>query len=446
MTIAWFTPFHARSAIGEFSQHITAELAKLADVELWISGDADVEPWTSDDAPMLSTGLPVVYYSPESSDLEKLRDHDIIVYNLGNYLGYHGDVHAVSKEYPGIVILHDRVLHHLFSDMWLMGSEPDPPRYIERMGAYYGADGAEVARACLEGERKPVWESDEEVLLYPLYEESIVNALGVITHSSGQARDVGAQWLGPVTSLQLPCYTDVLAKVDDTPRSPEDERLRLLTIGHLNPNKQVHRVIEMLLANPEIAARVEYRVIGPDGGFTAYSSHLGDLVAQGDASLKVEIVGWLPDEELEREMARTDVFVNLRHPNIEGGSASLMKQLAYGRPVLCFDSGYFGEMPQGTVMRVPTGDFGAAAGALRELVSSAELRRELGERAHALAVSYNERSYAEGLLAFVDESRGAVPALRFLDSVAYELGEMRVDSRLSIFDKIANDFGRILAL
>jgi hypothetical protein len=44
----------------------------------------------------------------------------------------------------------------------------------------------------------------------------------------------------------------------------------------------------------------------------------------------------------------------------------------------------------------------------------------------------------------LEESRRAAPALLFLDSLARELGHMRVDARLPIFDDIASDFARIL--
>jgi glycosyltransferase involved in cell wall biosynthesis len=443
MRIAWFTPFHVDSAIGEFSQHVALELAKRVDVELWVAEEADVEFWTSDDAPLLSSDLPLVRYSLESDALESLRGYDAIIYNLGNYLGYHGTVHAVSQRYPGIVILHDRVLHHLFSEMWLMESQPDPSRYIERMGAHYGAAGAEVARESLEGKRRPVWESEEELLRYPLYEEGIVNALGVVTHSEGQARDVRAKWCGPVAALRLPCYRDVLTRAIDARDGARGEKVRLLTMGHLNPNKQVHRVIEMLAADRELASRVEYRVVGPDGGFTSYMDTLRGVISHNE-HIDVKLLGRLSDADLEGELKRADIFVNLRYPNIEGSSASLLKQLAYGRPVLCFDSGFFGEVPEGSVVRVAAGDFAAASESLSRLVLEPDCRVRVGEQARELASSYSEGRYAEGLLSLVEASRRAKPGLELLGRVARELGHMQVDDRMPIFDEIANDFARIL--
>jgi glycosyltransferase involved in cell wall biosynthesis len=285
-----------------------------------------------------------------------------------------------------------------------------------------------------------------DVLRYPLYEEGIVNSLGVVTHSRQQAIDVRKGWLGPVTSLHLPCYRDVLSKASGVRRPVGEGRLRLLTMGHINPNKQVHRVIQMLVSDPELASKVEYRVAGPDGGFIAYRDTLRRLVNSSNGHLDVKILGWLPDDELEREMESADIFVNLRDPNIEGGSASLMKQLAFARPVLCFDTGCFAEMPEGSVERVPVGDFEAAATKLREIVQSEGRRRQLGENARKVATSYSEVRYAAGIFEFMEQCQSATPALRFLDLIAQELGDMQVNARLSIFDEIANDFGRILTL
>jgi glycosyltransferase involved in cell wall biosynthesis len=436
MRIAWFTPLSTRSAIGEFSCHVTSALSAFAEIEIW----------TSDEPPHRPTDLPVILYSPEAEDLELLPGRDAIVYNMGDYLPFHGHMHTVAQRQPGVVILHDRVLHHLYAGMWLQGSEPARETYVERMRAYYGEEGAEVARASLEGERRPIWESDEEALRYPLYEEGIRRALGVVTHSESQAADVHARWLGPVRALHLPCYSEILAQIDGAPAPACDGPLRLITVGHLNPNKQVHSVIQMLAADPQLAARVHYTVVGPDDGFKDYVEGLHRLIARHAGSVQVEILGWRPDAELDRLMAQADVFVNLRHPVMEGSSASLMRQLAYGRPILCFESGVFAELPAESVARVPAGDFHAAAEVLRGLVASADRRRLLGARARALAASYSERSYAEGLLQLIEESRRAAPALRLLDGVARELGNMHVDSRLPIFDEIADDFARILTI
>jgi glycosyltransferase involved in cell wall biosynthesis len=435
--IAWFTPLSTRSAIGEFSIHVAAALAELAEVEIW----------TADEPPHHATHLRVISFSRASEHLDLLPQRDAVVYNMGDYLPFHREIHKVAQRYPGVVILHDRVMHHLYAGMWLMDADPSRETYVERMGSYYGEAGREAARGSLEGSRRPVWESDDEVLRFPLYEEAILNAHGVATHSQGQAEDIRRHWPGPVEALHLPCYREIRERIVEPPRrSRDDGRLSLLTIGHLNPNKQAHRVVEMLAADAALAGRVRYTIVGPDEGFEDYIAELRRLVDRHSGQLSVDILGWQPEEELDRLMGEADVFVNLRHPVMEGSSASLMRQLAYGRPVLCFDSGFFGELPQDAVLRVADGDFAAAALQLRAIVEDRESRQRIGRRARELAASYDERSYAESLLALIERSRLAAPAMDCLDAAARTLGEMNVDSRLPTFDDIAEDFARILRL
>ena len=141
MKIAWFTPLSMRSAIGEFSAHVTRALAELAEVEIW----------TADEPPQLPTELPVFVIARDPSELDVaagVRRDDL----------QHGRLPAVpwrrscgcAGGIPGVVILHDRVLHHLFR-RHVADAAPSPRRKptSQRMGAYYGDDGAEVARDSL---------------------------------------------------------------------------------------------------------------------------------------------------------------------------------------------------------------------------------------------------------------------------------------------------------
>jgi glycosyltransferase involved in cell wall biosynthesis len=438
MRIAWFTPFSTRSAIGEFSRHITDVLAEHEEVVIW----------TPETAPLHPTDLQVINFSAESPRLYDLDQYDVIIYNMGDHLPFHGEIYAVSKRHPGIVILHDRVLHHLFAGLWLNSPRSAHHVYVDRMEAFYGERGAEVARASLADERLPLWESDVAVLEYPLYEEALQHAIGTITHSESQALDVRDRWLGPVRALHLPCYANVLQRADalvaSTPRRTKD-RVHLLSIGHVNPNKQTHRIVEILASDPELAAHVHYTVVGPTDDFQSYVAGLRQR-ARRNPNLSVDILGWREDRELERLMVEADVFVNMRHPVMEGSSASLMRQLAFGRPVLCFDEGFFGELPAEAVSHVAAGDFMAVADKLRELVFDPDLRRRIGDAGRAIAGDYTEQRYVEGLLEFIDESRRAAPALKFIDRVAVELGHMRVDDRSPVFKGISDDFGRFLVI
>jgi glycosyltransferase involved in cell wall biosynthesis len=434
--IAWFTPFATRSAIGEFGRHVTAALAAHADVDIW----------TADQAPLHQSDLRIIHFNG-AEDLDGARaDYDALVYNMGNYLAFHGEIHAVSQRHPGIVILHDRVLHHMFSVMWQSAPESVDVTYVSRMATYYGAAGETVARESVTGVNQPVWERDDEVVKYPLDEEALQHALGAVTHAQDHARYLRDRWFGPVRALALPVYRDVLAtaaqkRFQDERRA--DGRIQLTSIGHVIPNKNVGSVIEMLAADAELATMVHYTIVGSLDAGSVYVEQLERLL-RAAPELSVDILGWRETDELDQLMAATDVFVNLRQPVMESGSASLARELAFGRAVLCFDQGYFSELPPDAVARVPSGDFDAAAAALRRLVLDADHRREIGANALRLAGDLGEDHYAQALIEFIDEVQRATPALMLLDRVACELGKMRADPSLTVFDTIASDFGRIL--
>jgi hypothetical protein len=436
MRIAWVTAFSQRSGIAEFSRQVTPAIAAHADVEIW----------TCDDPPLLESRLPVVHFGDAPELEETLGDYDAVVYNMGNTVRPHRTIHELSQRHPGIVILHDRVLHPMFVAAWLCDGGFTDPMYVSRMATYYGEAAAQIARESLSGTRPLVWESDE-VVDYPFVEQALLRALGAVTHSDAHAQYIRNHWLGPVCALQQPAYRDWLATgtlAGPGPPARGDRRVQLTTIGHVNANKQIHRVIRMLAEDPELAALARYTIVGPLDASNSYASDLAALVRSAP-QVSVEMLGWCDDAELDRLMAATDVFVNLRHPVMESSSASLMLELAYGRPVLSFDSGAFGEIPADAVARVSAPDFDAAARELKRLVTDADYRRKIGENARGVADERSEAAYANGFIDFVGEVQRASPTLRLLDRVATELGVMGADPLLPIFDSIAGDFGRVLA-
>jgi len=438
MRIAWFSSFSGRSGIAEFSRHVTAALAARADVDIW-TADAD---------PLHDTALRIIRFGGGREPQATLAGYDAVVYNIGDTLALHREIHETSRRHPGIVILHDRVLHHMFVAMWCAEGGLVGPTYPSRMAAYYGEEGARAALESVAGMRPPVWEQDEEVVSYPLDEEALQRALGAVTHSQAHARYLRGRWLGPVKTLWHPTYHAVLATAagaDAAPPRP-DGRLALTTIGHVNANKQSHRVVRMLAEDPELAVMVHYTIVGPADPENPYVGELRALVESVAPAVSVEMLGWQEEEELDRLMAATDVFVNLRHPVMEGGSGSLMRELAFSRAILCFDDGSYGEVPAAAVARVPAGDFAAAHAELRRLVTDPDRRRSLGVEARRVASERSEAQYAQGLIEFIAQVGRATPTLALLDRVAGELGAMRADPSLPIFDTIAHDFGRILEL
>jgi len=405
MRIAWFTPFNDRSAIAEFSAQIALALSMTADVEIW----------TNEISPM-SSSIPTINYRHAQPNLDTLNQYDIAVYNFGNYLAYHDTIYEVSKQRRGLVILHDRVMQHFFAGYHFV-KQRNPQAYLDMMRRFYGWKGYLRAKAGVDGNKPGIWDDDLEVGRYPLFEECIVNAEGVVVHSSSQARLVRDGWCGPVRALHFPSYAGNLAAAPDPGvRATNRERLTILTIGHGNRNKRIHEVIRVLGEDQALARRSRYVVIGPiESSYRAELMHLIDRYSLADS---VDLMGYQPDDILRRYVAMSDVFVNLRLPSMEGGSASLMLEMAAGGPVIVYDVGVFAELPEGTVIKVnPSAPEGLHV-ALDRLLSSADLRVKVGTAARAFAVKWNEKRYAQEFLSFIDEVKSWRPLLTLSDTVA----------------------------
>jgi glycosyltransferase involved in cell wall biosynthesis/ribosomal protein S18 acetylase RimI-like enzyme len=422
--LAWFTPLGARSAIAEFSVHVTAALAEQVHVEIW-AVDADAR---SHETPLVVHDARDAAASPRALDR-----FDAVVYNLGNFARYHGAIVETSRLRPGTVVLHDRTYHHLFREYWRERSHD--ARFAAVLAESYGDAGRDYA---LTAASPGPWD-DEAAAAFSFLEEAVGNAEGVVVHSRSQAALVHAAWAGPLSTLFLPSYPsdwDAIAHRDER----HGPRALLLTIGDVNPNKQIHLVLDALRRNEELARRVRYVVAGSYDGASRYFAQLQSLAE----SLDVDFRGYVSDAEFAALARQTDVFVNLRYPNSEGSSASLMRQLPYGKPVLAYSSGVYGEMPKGTLALVETLEPDAIATAITRLLDTPALAETIGERGRGWAEAHAPELYARRLLSFIEsEVRPHRPLLGLADDVAVLLAEFGADRRLSVVDRLAEELATL---
>ena len=433
MRVAWFTPLSRRSAIAEFSLWVADALSAFCDVVIWAPGTADAR----------ATNLEVVDFAAVPTITHMLPSYDLCFYNIGNHAGYHGAIYEVSRRYPGTVVLHDRVLHHFFFTHWFTDGRRD--LYLRALERQYGAEARAAAEDSFAGIRQPLWEDDEAVTRFPLFEEALAGARGVVVHSAGQASTIDERWFGPVAPLFLPAYPPAEGTDEAVPTSfRADGRTTLVTVGHVNRNKQVHRVVEAL-AEAELRDRVRYLVIGPLDAGGPYGMELEAVIARHGLEETVELTGYLPDTAVGALLRSADVLVNLRYPAFEGGSASLMQGLALGKPTLVYETGSYAELPADAVRKVSPGDDLALSAALLELVTEPERRAAVGSAARQAASERTPEQYARSLLDFVEEMRYWEPALRLCDRVGCELAELGVPPEAAAVDLIAHETHTVLS-
>jgi len=430
--IAWFTPFSRSSAIGRFSAAVTAELSRHAEVELW-------HPWTSTAYEVRVRQ--VSFRSACDIPPGRLDEYDLVIYNFGNHLPFHREIYEISRQTPGLCILHDFVMQHFFA-AYFVEHLRQPHRYVQLMERHYGEPGRRAAEASLARRGPPLWETDA-VMEFPLFEPAIQGAFGVITHAEFFRQWVEAVFAGPVARLHLP-YTPPPA-TDIPPRRAlgvSEERVLAVTVGHVNRNKRVRSVLEVLAKHSDLRARILYAVLGPAD--PDYERELRELIARWSLQDCVRLLGYVDDRLLAAYLHHADFCINLRFPVTEGASASLAEQMLLGKPVIVARIGCYQEIPDDCAVKVaPTGAPEELAQALRKLALDPAARQAIGIRAKEFADNhFQPRHYAQRLLDFAWQVRSAKPLLKLADGLASELANLGIDQATDQQTRLVQDLAR----
>ena len=132
-----------------------------------------------------------------------------------------------------------------------------------------------------------------------------------MVHAQDHGELIRGRWFGPVAALFLPAYPPAHLTAE-LPRSLQlDDRLTLLTVGYVNRNKQIHRVVEAI-AEGGLHDGVRYLVVGPHDPNSAYAAELEELIRRCGLEQSVQLVGYQSDEVLGALLRYADVLINLR--------------------------------------------------------------------------------------------------------------------------------------
>jgi glycosyltransferase involved in cell wall biosynthesis len=422
--IAWFSPAAGESGVVEYSRRVLEVLQRVAEPVLFCAGTPEGFPG----------GIRAVDFTVDRDELGQLGRYDAVVYNLGNNYRYHGPIWDVARSHPGILVLHDRVLHHFFVQCF-QDRRLGAVSYLDRVNRLYGPAADDVAGHMLDPQQWGMV-TGEQLLQYSFIEEAVRVARGVVVHSRWHGKAVRRAWSGPLCELWLPAH--------DQQSSPaqlrrEDGRAILLTLGHVEFNKHVDKVVQAFAHDLELSARARYLIAGAYHPDSPYVRELSEQVAGHSLAGTVNLIGYLSPAELVDHAAATDVFVNLRQPNFEGSSASLMYELAFGKPVVVYRSGSFAELPDDVVVKVTPGDELDLLLRLRELVDQEGRRAQIGAAARRFAERRSTQAYVGELLAFATEVGTWTPRAEIAEHIGQELAALGADRRLNGVERVARE-------
>ncbi len=384
--IAFFSPLPPeRSGIADYSAELLPYLARWVDVTLFV-----VRPDRVTDS--LCERFPIRDIAEYGAARWR---YDLALHQMGASM-YHDAMYAALLRYGGIVVLHEHNLHRFIATRTI-GAQQSLAGYQRELGYTLGVDGVRMAIEISQGRREHPF---AEV---PLVERLLDRSQGLILHSRFTQRQV--QSLRPcLRTTVIPAPIEGHSEPPLSRRElgcPEDA-LIFVSGGQVIRSKQLELALEAFARLREEYPAARYVVVGDE---LKNDLDLAAWLAERDLGDAVMYAGYCEDLHVFRSwLAAADVVVNLRHPTAGETSATALRGLAAGRPVIVSDHGWYAELPDDTCVKVPPNDGDALLAAMRQLASDPGLREAIGTRAAAYArEEHAPARAAERYVAFIEE-------------------------------------------
>lgn len=384
MKVAYYSPMPPeRSGVADYSALLVPELAKHVDLHVQRRGRK-----------------------------RPPRDADVLLYHLGNDPDAHGWILEALRGRPGVILLHDFVLHHLVAGLTL--ARRDVTTYLAAMEREAGLVGRLLGLGVVDRSIPPLWESRPED--FPLAGIVLDEATGVIVHSryvETRAREAG--FTGPIWRIPHPAWPAPEVEPADLGPGPV-----IGCLGHVNPEKRIPQLLEAFALVRESRADARLLLVGPVAPRFDLDARLQRLRLPEGALMRE---GYVDEERFWSLMAACDVCVNLRAPTMGETSGSAIRALSLGKPLVVSDLGWFAELPDDLAAKVPVDEREGEvlAAILGELCANEPLRARMGANARAYAEREHGVERVAALFTAVLEEAAGRAAVG--DAVVAELAE-----------------------
>ncbi len=389
MKIAWVTPTDEKSAIFEYSKIVSKELSKRADLIVFGTTESSAE-------------LSCKYYSLNDEEaIHKLKESDVVIYNMGDNYNFHSKIFETYLKIPGIIILHDLYFENLLNG------------YFSKL-----ENGVEVKKETIKHIKKYIENKVSPSLLHnffgdssyatgliqAMFEPILVNALGVISHCQESNEVVSKIYPFLCKAINLP-YKSQPIKVN---AGKETSKIELTTVGYVNKEKRHDLVIQAIAENKELRNKIHYNIAGPYNEDSDYFKNLISIVNKFGLAATVTFHGQISKEDMEKVFSKTDVFINLRKPCLNTGSWSLVEELASGKPVVTENFGFARSLPDDVVIKLKAtshiSELKKLSKILDETSSSSSIRKKYGVKSIEFVKENNSPSkYCDDLIKFAKE-------------------------------------------
>jgi glycosyltransferase involved in cell wall biosynthesis len=394
MKFAFFSPLNPqKSGIADYSEELLPYLVERAEIDIFI--DTDVTPTTKEIVENFS-----IYSFTQFEQCHQQTPYDLCLYQMGNNTAYHRYMDAVIQTYPGVVTLHDYVLHHFYAEMFAEEERYD--EYQFAMESYYGELGKKIAEKFRQGIR-----SDYVNYQLPFYQRVVNPSLGTIVHSSylktkllqhDPSRRVEMIPMG-IRPPDLDHY--VLEELRIKHHIPQGAFV-IASFGFIIQDKRIRELLRTFSQFVKDVPDALCLLVGKETPVFDVRKILRDLQLEDN----VIITGYTSYDEFLEYIALSDVCVNLRYPTVRATSANILKIMGFAKPVITSDLCEFLDIPTTCCLKIPLNETEEETllQAFFTLHDDYEHRRALGKRARTYIEEFHPmQQAADKYIAFCSE-------------------------------------------
>ncbi len=306
---------------------------------------------------------------------------DVALYHVGNN-ALHRDIYRRALAHPGVVVLHDAVLQHLFLGML------DSNEYVEEFVYNYGETSRDLARQLWEQRARSG--ADARYFARPMLKRIATASRAVIVHNPAAAalvREHVREHSPDAQIFEIPHLFErpTLPSPEETRRFRESlgltpETLLIGTFGHQRETKRLTVLLRAFQRAVQSGADARLLVSGSFVSGT-FENAIAPLL-QHPGILRT---GYLPEPELWRYAAATDLCVNLRYPSAAETSGIAVRMMGIGKPVIFTASEALARIPENACLRLDVGpeEEQMLAGYIAWLAGNREAGLAIGRRAAA---------------------------------------------------------------
>jgi glycosyltransferase involved in cell wall biosynthesis len=330
--LAWFSPLPpVRSGVADYSVDVLRAIRARHDVDVFVQSHAE-----------LAHGRAAGFSAWPAHDFvwrQHRAPYDLTVYQLGN-AWCHEYLWPYMVQFPGLVALHDGQLHH--ARAWSLLRRQREHDYRTELRFAHPELPPDAAELAINGFDGPIYYA------WPLLRPVVESARLTVVHSLGLASDLEVDFPAAAVSRVRMGVPDPLERIDRA-AARADIRQRhdlpagafvLASFGGVTPEKRPEAILRAVAATAAYRPDIHVLFVGQPG---AHYDLAADAARYG-VTARVTATGYVADEELPDYLAAADAALCLRWPSARETSASWVRCLAAGLPIVTTDLAHQGEL------------------------------------------------------------------------------------------------------